>query len=768
MTRLTSIAAVLMGLSGAASAGSDNIEQLLEQERQSIESAVRVYYPTEKLADKAAITFHNQLLETNKDKGFMVMSLSDDDKAKLKTFGFTIKPANEWIAKRNVRITQLQTRAKRQAGKTQNDTIFGYSCYATVEGSFARAEALAQNHSQLAKWVDIGDSWQKTVDKGGYDIKVLQMTNSATTGEKPILFIHSAMHAREYATAELTLRFAEYLLNNYGQDADATWILDNHQVHVLFQLNPDGRKKAETGLYWRKNTNENYCGVNSNSRGADLNRNFSYFFNSANGSSGLECDDTYRGPNGASEPETQAIEAYVRSIFADNRGPNDTDAAPMDTTGMHIDVHSYSQLVLWPWGHTYDAAPNATELTTLGRKLAYFNGYQPMQSVGLYPTDGTSDDVSYGELGVPALTYELGTRFFQDCGTFETQILPDNLKSLIYAAKVVRAPYVLPAGPDAVDVSLNGHNTVKVSAGSAVTLTAKLDDGRYRNSNGTEPSQNIAAGEYYFNQTPWSEGATGVSMTSSDGTLNSSQEMLEAQIDTTGLADGSYLVYVRGQDAAGNWGPVSAAQLLIGESNNPPVAQFSVDCNGVKCRFDAAASNDSDGTLVNYAWDMGDGAVKTGADTSIEHTYSQNGDFTVQLTVTDDSGLNSQMSSTFRVVNLPPLAEFSVNCSNNTCTFNGATSSDEDGEIASYSWQLSDGGSGDAVSLNHTFAQGGNYNVELTVTDNLGVTASKSSSVSVTMPTSNNGNNSSTGGSSGGSFGLFALIGLLMLGRRRF
>lgn len=96
--------------------------------------------------------------------------------------------------------------------------------------------------------------------------------------------------------------------------ADATWILDHHEVHLLLQANPDGRKKAETGLSWRKNTNTNYCGPTSNNRGADLNRNFTYSWNSTGGtgSSGNECDITYRGIGPASEAEVQAIENYVR------------------------------------------------------------------------------------------------------------------------------------------------------------------------------------------------------------------------------------------------------------------------------------------------------------------------------------------------------------------------------------------------------------------------------------------------------------------------
>jgi hypothetical protein len=54
-----------------------------------------------------------------------------------------------------------------------------------------------------------------------------------------------------------------------------TWLLDHHEVHLMLQSNPDGRKQAETGLLWRKNVNNDYCS-NSDSRGADLNRNFDF------------------------------------------------------------------------------------------------------------------------------------------------------------------------------------------------------------------------------------------------------------------------------------------------------------------------------------------------------------------------------------------------------------------------------------------------------------------------------------------------------------
>src|SRR5690606_12446627 len=129
----------------------------------------------------------------------------------------------------------------------------------------------------------------------------------------------------------------------------------------------------------------------------------------------------------ASEPETWSIVDHVRAEFDDRRGPGTNDAAPADTTGVFIDIHSYAKLVLWPWGYTDTLAPNSTALATLGRRFAWYNGYKAEQSVGLYPTDGTTDDFAYGELGVAAYTIELGNAFFEACGSFENNVLDQNI-----------------------------------------------------------------------------------------------------------------------------------------------------------------------------------------------------------------------------------------------------------------------------------------------------------------------------------------------------
>jgi hypothetical protein len=394
----------------------------------------------------------------------------------------------------------------------------------------------------------------------------LRLTNSAVPGPKPKLFIMSSVHAREYTPAELNTRYAEYLIQNYGADADATWLLDYHEVHLLLQANPDGRKHAETGLFWRKNTNENYCSPTSNNRGADLNRNFEFQWGCCGGSSSDECYTTFRGPSPASEPEVQAVQSYVSSIFPDQREDPIGASVPVTATGVFMDIHSSGNLVLWPWGFTEDPAPNGTALQTFGRKFAYFNNYYPEQAIGLYPTDGTTDDFAYGDLGLAAYTFELGTAFFQSCTYFENNIIPGNLPALIYAAKTARTPYLTPAGPDALNVTVDDS---LVASGTFVTLTATLNDSRYNNQNGTEPVQNVAAAEYYIDFPPWITATVPISMpmTAVDGSFNSPVETAEAAIDTSGLALGQHIIFVRGQDANGNWGAFSA---VFFEVTDPP------------------------------------------------------------------------------------------------------------------------------------------------------------------------------------------------------
>lgn len=451
--------------------------------------------------------------------------------------------------------------------------IPGYACYRTVEETQQTVDSLVDNYPLLASAIDIGDSWRRTRNGAqGYDLVVLKLTNSTTGGTKPKMFVMSSVHAREYTPAELMTRYAEELLAGYGVDPDATWLLDHNEFHFLLQANPDGRKRAEAGNSWRKNENLDYCGSGTRP-GIDLNRNFPVFWNYNNGGSSTSaCSETYRGPGAASEPETQAVIEYVRSIFPDTRPGNPEDPsipADPDTQGLFLDIHSYSQLVLWPWGHSTAPSGNADALATLGMRMAWFNGYEPQQAVGLYPTRGTTDDFAYGEMGVPSYTIELGVAFFENCTTFQNNTAPKNLQALRYAARTLHAPYRLPAGPDAYDLSVDADTVV---AGEPVRLTARVDDSRYRNQQQSTPAPTtarphhvIAGARYYIDQLPWESGAVGQPMLPGDGHFDGTSEQVWVDIDTTALAPGRHLVFVQGHDAGGEYGPPAAVFIEIKE-----------------------------------------------------------------------------------------------------------------------------------------------------------------------------------------------------------
>lgn len=445
--------------------------------------------------------------------------------------------------------------------------IPGYTCYRTVEETFAAAEALVAARPTLAEWIDIGDSWRKQQNlPGGWDIRVLRITNRATPGPKPVLFLQGALHAREYVTAETVLRFGEQLLAGYGTDPDATWIIDHHDIHLLPVANPDGRKVAETAAtrLQRKNRNEGFCATGGTSLGVDLNRNYAWNF-AGSGSSSDPCASNFRGPSSLSEPETQSITAWLRNILPDQRAETSlgdrVTPVSLDATGFYVDVHSNGAGNWFPWGDVTSTAPNGTQMQTLARKLEFYNGYQAIQGAFTGAIGGASDDYTFGTLGVPAFTMELGgSDFWPACTTYEAQIAPGTLASFRFAARIVRAPYRLPAGPELVAAAASPAD---LAPGGSTQLTATASDARFGPGTGAEPTQAVQGVEVFL-QPPWTPGAVAIgSMAAVDGGFNSSQESVSFTLGAAQLAAGRQLVYLQAIDAAGNRGPVSAVFVSL-------------------------------------------------------------------------------------------------------------------------------------------------------------------------------------------------------------
>jgi hypothetical protein len=462
---------------------------------------------------------------------------------------------------------------------SQASGIPAYACYRTVEESFASLDQLALDYPHLVKQVDIGDSWDKANAGGspGDDMRVLVISNRAIPGPKFRFFLMGAIHAREYATAELALRFAESLLQGYGSDANATWLLDHGELHLLTFANPDGRRIAETGQLWRKNTDtiDAACSIVSLPAvgyGVDLNRNSSFKWAGCEGfncSSAISCRETYHGIAPASEPEVAAIEAYLRSIFPDQRGETLQDAAPTTTPGLMLSLHSYGQLVLFPWGWTTTHAPNGYGLATIARHFGYPLNYTVCQAGGvgcLYQTDGTTDDFAYGELGVASFTIELGTDFFQSCSYFEDSILQPGLTALRYAFSAAPQPYVLAEGPDVINLAAMPQ---AIGPATHVAVTATADASRMAALSGydvdpiTEPTDPVQGARLTIDQLPWTQSSFAYPFLAVDGAFNTVQEAISTTVEIACLPSGRHTLYAQAQDEQGDWGVVSAAFVTV-------------------------------------------------------------------------------------------------------------------------------------------------------------------------------------------------------------
>ncbi len=521
-------------------------------------------------------------------------------------FILTTQAQIEWLREQGWTVTVDNKQTATLSLSSEPGTSTFMAGYRTVVEMRALLNEKAVQYPNLAEVFVYGSSWEKVNSGGGagHDLFGIKLTNKQRPGPKPRFFLMTAIHARELATSEVALRFIDYLLNGYGVDGDATWLLDEHEIIVVPVVNPDGRVIAEQGYQQRKNTNYTYGGNCLNPPtyydqiGVDLNRNSSFKWGTVNTPSEPRCGQTYPGPFAASEPETAGLENLVRSLFPDQRGPLDTDAASIATTGVLISLHSYGNLVLWPWGHMSTAAPNATELSLIGRKFASYNGYTPHQSIGLYPTSGTTDDWSYGELGIASFTFEIGPSSGQ-CGGFfpplscldggtDGAFWPRNLGALVYAARIARTPYQLVHGPTPDTL------TATATASDHVQLQALFSE----QGNG---GQAITAAEYYIDTPPW-RGGTPIPMAPSDGSFNSINETANASV---GPLYGRHQIYARARDANGNWGPVKGAIAVTTAASTPTLqiefSSYNVSENAGRASVTITRSGDTSAPAsINY------------------------------------------------------------------------------------------------------------------------------------------------------------------------
>lgn len=262
----------------------------------------------------------------------------------------------------------------------------------TFDELVAELELVAATYPHITWLTTAGESLE------GRPIYALKISDNPSLDEdEPEALLFALTHAREHLTVEMALYIIEFLTKEYGQDGAITNLVNQREIWILPNVNPDGDVyDTESGYYrsWRKNRRVNADG----SFGVDLNRNYGYLWGCCGGSSGMPSEHNYRGPAPFSEPESGAIRDFVV-------------AHPHITAS--ISFHTYSELVLWPYGYTYEALPANMDpldyqaFAAVGGRMAELNGYKAHQASQLYLTDGSSDDWMYGERGIFAFTFEM-------------------------------------------------------------------------------------------------------------------------------------------------------------------------------------------------------------------------------------------------------------------------------------------------------------------------------------------------------------------------
>jgi PKD repeat protein len=192
---------------------------------------------------------------------------------------------------------------------------------------------------------------------------------------------------------------------------------------------------------------------------------------------------------------------------------------------------------------------------------------------------------------------------------------------------------------------------------------------------------------------------------------------------------GTYTVTLTATDDEGATSQISK-QVTAGTTppqNQPPHAEFDVDCQQLTCVFSDRSSDDQG--VTSWAWDFGDGTTST--DRNPTHTYTASGTFQVRLTVSDGGGAQDTRTHDAHAQapppppeNKAPEADFDDHCDKLDCTFTDK-SKDDDGVIVSWHWDFGDGTTSIQPSPEHTYAQRGHYQVSLTVTDDDGASDTK-------------------------------------------
>ncbi|XP_072307012.1 carboxypeptidase B [Eucyclogobius newberryi] len=320
-----------------------------------------------------------------------------------------------------VLIEDLEEAVNRERDSGPTPRAHSYTRYNNWETVQSWINSVASSNTNLISKQVIGNTYE------GRPMTVLKLGRTSNVAKNAI-FLDCGIHAREWISPAFCQWFVKEALATYGSDVQMTNLLNQMDVYVLPVFNIDGYDFThKSNRMWRK-TRSRKSG--SSCIGADPNRNFNAGWCTL-GASSNPCSDTFCGYSPESEIEVKNVADFIR------RNKSIIKA--------YLTVHSYSQLLLFPYSYTYELAADHSELMKVatGASSALSSLYGTRYTSGpgattIYPAAGGSDDWAY-DLGVKySYTFEL-----RDTGRYgfllpESQIQPTCEETML-AVKYIAA-----------------------------------------------------------------------------------------------------------------------------------------------------------------------------------------------------------------------------------------------------------------------------------------------------------------------------------------
>ncbi|KAM8974606.1 carboxypeptidase A2-like [Pelodytes ibericus] len=301
--------------------------------------------------------------------------------------------------------------------KERTSGTYNYASYHTLDNLYRGLDAVVQDFKSLVSKQQIG------VSAEGRPIYVLKFSTGAN---RPGIWIDAGIHSREWVTQASALWIGYKLATDYGKDASITSLLNKLDVFLLVVTNPDGYAYSHSNdRLWRKTRAPN---AGSRCVGVDPNRNWNAGF-AGPGASSDPCSDSYHGPSAESAIEVKNIANFIRG-HGNIKG--------------FVSIHSYSQLLLFPYGYKCTNPAHFTELNNVGKAAAtaLSSLYGTKYTVGticstIYQASGGSIDWTY-DIGIKySFAFEL-----RDTGRYgfllpATQILPTAQETYVGLKKIL-------------------------------------------------------------------------------------------------------------------------------------------------------------------------------------------------------------------------------------------------------------------------------------------------------------------------------------------